>query len=57
MANDRARYVVLPLLVACGLAASVTPLSGVDPLVAPGQAPNVFLVSTGDVVGYLEPCG
>jgi hypothetical protein len=27
------------------------------PLVAPGEAPDLALFSTGGVVGYVEPCG
>jgi hypothetical protein len=26
-------------------------------LVAPGEAPDVTLLYTGDVIGYLDPCG
>jgi hypothetical protein len=26
-------------------------------LVAPGNAPDVIFLHTGDVIGYLEPCG
>jgi hypothetical protein len=28
-----------------------------DVLVAPGPAPDLILLHTGDVIGYLEPCG
>ncbi len=31
------------------------PLGGA--LVAPGNAPDLVLLYTGDVLGYLEPCG
>lgn len=27
------------------------------PLVAPGEAPDLVLLCTGAVVGYVEPCG
>jgi hypothetical protein len=27
------------------------------PLVAPGEAPDLALFTTGGVVGYVEPCG
>lgn len=27
------------------------------PLVAPGEAPDLVLLYTGGVVGYVEPCG
>jgi hypothetical protein len=43
--------------------APAAPLSarGVDPpggaLVAPGNAPDLIFLHTGDVIGYLEPCG
>jgi hypothetical protein len=26
-------------------------------LIASGVAPDLFLLSTGDVIGYLDPCG
>lgn len=26
-------------------------------LIAPGEAPDLFLLHTGDVIGYLDPCG
>ncbi len=28
-----------------------------DALVAPGQPPSLVLLYTGNVIGYLEPCG
>ena len=27
------------------------------PLIAPGASPDLALLYTGDVIGYLEPCG
>jgi hypothetical protein len=26
-------------------------------LIAPGRAPDLFLLNTGDVVGFVDPCG
>ena len=26
-------------------------------LIAPGESPDLFLLYTGDVIGYLDPCG
>ena len=26
-------------------------------LIAPGKTPDLLLVSTGDVIGYVDPCG
>jgi hypothetical protein len=34
---------------------SLEPPGGV--LVAPGSAPDLIFLTTGDVIGYLEPCG
>ena len=34
--------------------ATVAPQGG---LVAPGRSPELEILFTGDVVGYLEPCG
>ena len=36
-------------------ARSLEPPGGV--LVAPGNAPDVIFLYTGDVIGYVEPCG
>jgi len=27
------------------------------PLIAPGKTPELTLIHTGDVIGYLDPCG
>lgn len=35
--------------------ATLSPPAGA--LVAPGAAPDLFLLFTGDVIGYVEPCG
>ena len=37
----------------------VPPAAELDegPLVAPGEAPDLVLLYTGGVVGYVEPCG
>ena len=37
------------------VSASHSPPSGA--LVAPGDAPELTLLYTGDVIGYLDPCG
>jgi hypothetical protein len=50
---------ILPL--ALGLAAAVAlPVPAqqrTEALVVGGAAPDLFLLYTGDVIGYLEPCG
>ena len=38
-----------------GSLAAVSPEGG--PLVAPGPAPDIIVLFTGRVVGYVEPCG
>ena len=48
-------------LAAVGLAAAQTPT--VDPmldrrsLIDDGESPSLFMLQTGDVIGYLDPCG
>ena len=49
------------LLAACGLASAQT--TAIDPnldrraLIDDGASPDLFLLQTGDVIGYLDPCG
>ena len=43
------------LLLLCGLIwAQVAPAQG---LIRTGPAPDLFLLFTGDVIGYIDPCG
>ena len=62
MSRDRIRRLrPAGLLVAIGLATAV-PVSGVaqdgrSGLVAGGDSPGLFLLYTGDVIGYIDPCG
>ena len=37
--------------------APATPLASPGALIKEGQPPALFLMYTGDVIGYLEPCG
>lgn len=56
------RRVVSPAL-ALALAAAVTfpvsaqPAGSRRDLIDDGEEPGLFLVYTGDVIGYIEPCG
>ena len=50
-----------PLLLAIGLGMAV-PATGVAQegrggLVPDGDSPGLFLLYTGDVIGYIDPCG
>jgi hypothetical protein len=65
MAQDRIRRLPF-LLVAFAIAAIVAVASAAAPvsmpvntddLVQAGPSPGLFVVSSGDVVGYLKPCG
>lgn len=49
----------ISILAAAILLASPGPVSGnTDALVrTDGRAPGLFLIYTGDVIGYVEPCG
>lgn len=41
-----------------GDAAAAAPAARDDkPLIAAGRSPGLFLIYTGDVIGYLDPCG
>ncbi len=58
--SDRLRSWRFPLLVGGLVLAIATPLGAQQPtgaLVVSGPAPEFFLLYTGDVIGYLEPCG
>ena len=61
MTNVGARYLpFLPLVAAVVLAlTALAPgtASGDTELIAAGPQPDLLLISTGDVIGYLEPCG
>jgi hypothetical protein len=70
MTSRRTPWIVmLPALVLIfGLAAAQAPPAALpsvprpldvpnNALVAPGQAPEVELLYTGDVIGFIEPCG
>jgi hypothetical protein len=61
---------ILALLVWCGVALAAAPAAPAPPasvprsldipegaLVAPGKAPELDLLYTGDVMGYIDPCG
>ena len=50
----RIPVVALAALLGSGL---VLAQDSAPPLVAPGPPPNLFLLYTGDVIGYLDPCG
>ena len=38
-------------------AAAPSPAAGQGGLIAPGRSPELEILFTGDVVGFLEPCG
>jgi hypothetical protein len=58
MPKDRFRFLPFLPLGAAALVASAGLLAQAPAdLVPEGPRPDLFLVSTGDVVGYLEPCG
>ena len=38
-------------------AAPAAPVAGQGGLLAPGRSPELEILFTGDVVGFLEPCG
>lgn len=40
-----------------GESAPAPPVPGGEPLVATGAAPDLALIYTGGVAGYVEPCG
>ena len=50
-----ARLALLVLGLSPGLAAQEASATGA--LIASGDSPDLFLFYTGDVIGYLEPCG
>jgi hypothetical protein len=62
MKRTVARLALLTLL-AVAAAAPVAAQEGVSTapppgaLVAPGDAPDLTLLYTGDVIGYVDPCG
>lgn len=52
----------LPVVLATGIGLAVAGVSRAegesgDDLVATGSRPDVVFLHTGDVIGYLEPCG
>lgn len=49
--RDWTRWGVLGLVVLCGTTAQAAGL------IPPSDPPDVALVFTGDVIGFLEPCG
>lgn len=55
-ASTRARIFAAGLIVA-GIACSVNAWAQVQPIVLPGEPPDLVMFYTGDVVGYLTPCG
>ena len=51
---------ILPLAVGWLVVALAAPVAAQRPagaLVTSGSAPELFLLYTGDVIGYLDPCG
>ena len=46
-------------IVLAGVACLVgsTPATAQGGLVADGEAPDFFMLFTGDVIGYIDPCG
>ena len=48
---------MLGTAVACLLSSGVAVESASDLVRSDGPAPDLFLVYTGDVIGYVEPCG
>ena len=51
---------ILPLALGWLAVALATPAMAQQPagaLVVSGPAPDLFLLYTGDVIGYLDPCG
>ena len=55
-ASRRARTLVAGVTVA-GFAISVNAWAQAQPIVLPGEPPDLVMFYTGDVVGYLTPCG
>jgi hypothetical protein len=57
--QDRAAALCLALAMALLPAGSAPALSqsAAQPLIRGGEAPELFLLYTGDVIGYLGPCG
>lgn len=49
--------VVAILLGALWLSARVPAQEATAALIMSGDSPDLFLLYTGDVIGYLEPCG
>ena len=47
------------LLVAAAVWLSARPAAqeGTGALITSGESPDLFLLYTGDVIGYVEPCG
>ena len=44
-------------LLALGLAPGLAAQEATGALIASGDSPDLFLLYTGDVIGYIEPCG
>ena len=44
-------------LLLVGLAPRLGAQEATGALIASGDSPDLFLLYTGDVIGYLEPCG
>lgn len=44
-------------LLALGFPARLAAQEATGALIASGDSPDLFLLYTGDVIGYLEPCG
>ena len=60
VAAKRIERWILPLALGCLFVAMASPVASQQPpgaLVVSGPAPNLFLLYTGDVIGYLDPCG
>jgi len=61
LAHETRRHRFLAVLVLTFLASGLLPRIGAQVatggLIASGESPDLFLLYTGDVIGYIEPCG
>lgn len=53
------RFLLLAAAVTLGVGAAMAPVAAQSPrgLVQDGETPDLFVLSTGDVIGYVDPCG
>jgi len=55
--RHRIRAALILALLAAGLLPRVAAQEATGGLIASGESPDLFLLYTGDVIGYIEPCG